>query len=207
MGRSLLMVLVLWALVGAQASGAGRAASGDREVAIFAGGCFWCMEPPFDKLDGVISTRSGYIGGTVKNPSYKQVSSGSTGHAEAVEVVYSPSLIDYPSLLAIFWRNIDPLDNRGQFCDKGNQYRSGIFYRSDTQRVEAELSLKNLRASARFSKAIVTEITFATMFYAAEEYHQNYYLKNPLRYKYYRYSCGRDKRLEALWGPRDKDSK
>ncbi len=168
--------------------------------ATFAGGCFWCMEPPFDKLDGVISTTSGYIGGKKQNPTYREVSAGGTGHAEAVEIVYDPEKITYAQLLEVFWRNIDPLTPNRQFCDRGSQYRSGIFYHNKEQQRLAEASKRALEESGRFRKPIVTEVVAATQFYPAEDYHQNYYKKNPLRYKYYRYSCGRDQRLEELWG-------
>jgi peptide-methionine (S)-S-oxide reductase len=170
--------------------------------ATFAGGCFWCMEPPFDKLDGVVSTTSGYTGGHVKNPSYEQVSAGGTGHAEAVQVVYDPAKVSYQKLLDVFWHNVDPLDATGQFCDKGSQYRSIIFYHNDEQRRLAEASKAALEASGRFGQPVVTEIVPATAFYPAEDYHQDYYQKNPIRYRFYRYGCGRDKRLEALWGER-----
>lgn len=168
--------------------------------ATFAGGCFWCMEGPFDKLEGVISTTVGYTGGHTKNPTYKQVSAGGTGHAEAVEVLYDPEKISYAELLKVFWHNVDPLTADGQFCDKGNQYRSEIFYHNEEQKRLAEASKKALETSGRFDKPIVTRISPASTFYPAEEYHQNYYRKNPLRYKFYRYGCGRDDRLEELWG-------
>ena len=167
--------------------------------ATFAGGCFWCMEPPFDKLDGVISTISGYAGGKKKNPTYEEVSAGNTGHAEVVQVTYDPKKITYEKLLEVFWRNVDPLTPNRQFCDVGSQYRTAIFYHDETQKRLAEESKKAL--SKRFKEPIVTEIVAASEFYPAEDYHQDYYTKNPLRYKYYRYSCGRDQRLEALWGP------
>ena len=170
------------------------------EKATFAGGCFWCMEPPFDKLDGVISTTSGYCGGKEKNPTYKQVSAGETGHAEAVEIVYDPSRISYAELLDVFWRNVDPTQKDGQFADTGAQYRTAIFYHNEEQRRLAETSKKELGNSGRFSKEIVTEIVAATPFYRAEEYHQDYYKKNPLRYKFYRYGSGRDDYLVRKWG-------
>ncbi len=170
------------------------------DSAIFAGGCFWCMEPPFDKLDGVLSTTSGYIGGHVKDPSYKQVSAGRTGHAEAVQVIYDPAKVSYDELLAVFWRNIDPVDGKDQFCDKGSQYRSAVFYHGEEQKHAAEESKAALEKSGRFREAIATEIVPATTFYPAEDYHQDYYRKNPIRYKYYRHGCGRDRRLEKLWG-------
>jgi len=181
-----------------QASGE-TVSSSKTERAVFAGGCFWCMEGPFDKLPGVISTRSGYTAGHVKNPSYRQVSAGRTGHTEAVEIVFDPNRVSFDQLLKVFWKNIDPLDAKGQFCDKGSQYRAGIFYQNESQQASAESSLAMLKNSRRFQKPIVTEITRGSVFYPAEDYHQDYYLKNPVRYKYYRFSCGRDKRLEALW--------
>jgi len=167
--------------------------------ATFAGGCFWCMEPPFDKLEGVISTISGYAGGTKTNPTYEEVSAGKTGHAEVVQITYDPKKIAYEKLLEVFWHNVDPLTPNRQFCDVGSQYRTAIFYHDETQKRLAEESKKAL--SKRFKEPIVTEIVAASEFYPAEDYHQDYYIKNPLRYKYYRYSCGRDQRLEALWGP------
>jgi peptide-methionine (S)-S-oxide reductase len=170
------------------------------EKATFAGGCFWCMEPPFDKLKGVISTTSGYTGGYKQNPTYEEVSAGGTGHAEAVQVIYDPHSISYAQLLEVFWHNIDPLTSNRQFCDKGNQYRSAIFYHSEEQKRLAEQSKKALEESRGFKRPIVTELVPASEFYPAEEYHQDYYLKNPIRYKFYRYTCGRDQRLEELWG-------
>ena len=170
------------------------------ETATFAGGCFWCMEPPFDKLDGVISTTSGYTGGHQPDPTYKQVSAGTTGHTEAVRIVYDPDKISYDKLLEVFWRNIDPTTPNSQFCDHGSQYRSGIFYHDDAQKRAAEKSLRKLKQTKPFPEPVVTEITAAGAFYPAEDYHQDYYQKNPLRYKYYRFACGRDTRLEQLWG-------
>lgn len=168
--------------------------------ATFAGGCFWCMEAPYDKLPGVISTTSGYIGGTVKNPTYEQVSSGRTGHTEAVQVEYDPSKVSYEKLLQVFWMNIDPTVKNAQFCDHGTQYRSGIFYHDDAQRKLAEASKAALDKSKPFKEPIVTEITKAGEFYRAEDYHQDYYKTNPVRYKLYRNGCGRDARLKELWG-------
>jgi peptide-methionine (S)-S-oxide reductase len=170
------------------------------EIATFAGGCFWCMEPPFDKVEGVISTTSGYTGGNKVNPTYKQVSAGNTGHAEAIQIEYDPAKVSYEDLLAVFWRNIDPTTPNRQFCDHGSQYRSGIFYHNDAQKSAAVKSLNKLNQTKPFDESIVTEITPASTFYPAEEYHQDYYQNNPLRYKYYRYVCGRDQRLEKLWG-------
>ena len=176
------------------------AADRNTATATFAGGCFWCMEPPFDKLDGVISTTSGYTGGHQADPTYKQVSSGSTGHTEAVRIEYDPEKISYEQLLAVFWRNIDPTTPDRQFCDSGSQYRAGIFYHDDDQKAAAEESLKAIEQTKTFAEPVVTEITAAGTFYPAEAYHQDYYQKNPLRYKYYRFACGRDQRLEQLWG-------
>jgi len=169
-------------------------------VAIFAGGCFWCMEPPFDRLPGVKSTTSGYIGGRGANPTYEQVSAGRTGHAEAVQVKYDPTRISYATLLNVFWRNIDPVAVDRQFCDVGDQYRSAIFTVGAEQQRLAEASKRALQASRRFDRPIATQIVAASTFYPAEGYHQDYYRKNPLRYKFYRSSCGRDKRLEQVWG-------
>ena len=170
--------------------------------ATFAGGCFWCMEGPFDELEGVLSTTSGYIAGHKKNPTYEEVSAGTTGHTEAVQVVYDPKKITYQKLLDVFWVNIDPTVKDRQFCDHGSQYRSGIFYHNAEQQQLAEASKKQLEKDKPFDGMIVTEITEATEFYPAEDYHQDYYIKNPIRYKYYRYSCGRDQRLHELWGNR-----
>ena len=169
-------------------------------TATFAGGCFWCMEQPFDQLDGVISTTSGYTGGTAQNPSYEQVTRGNTGHTEAIQIVFDPTVVSYPELLEVFWKNIDPTNASGQFCDSGSQYRSGIFYHDEAQHKAALASLEQLRANKSFEQKIVTEITRASVFYPAESYHQNYYQTNPIRYKFYRFACGRDKRLDQLWG-------
>ncbi|MCK4705983.1 MAG: peptide-methionine (S)-S-oxide reductase MsrA [Gammaproteobacteria bacterium] len=169
-------------------------------IATFAGGCFWCMEPPFDKLDGVFSTTSGYTDGHKVNPTYKEVSAGGTGHTEAIQIKYDPSKISYAQLLNVFWKNIDPTIKDAQFCDHGTQYRSGIYYHDEAQQKAAEASLKSLRQDKPFKEAIVTELDTASTLYAAENYHQDYYQKNPIRYKYYRYSCGRDQRLDELWG-------
>lgn len=176
------------------------AAAGNLAKATFAGGCFWCMEPPYDKLDGVVSTTSGYIGGHQNNPTYETVSAGGSGHAEAVQVVYDPARISYARLLDVFWRNIDPTARDRQFCDVGDQYRSAIFYHDAEQRRLAEQSRDRLARSKPFPQPIQTQIEAAGRFTPAEAYHQDYYLKNPIRYKYYRYRCGRDQRLEELWG-------
>lgn len=167
------------------------------ETAIFAGGCFWCMEPPFDKLDGVISTTSGYTGGEVKDPSYKEVSAGGTGHAEAIKIIYDPKKISYEKLLEVFWKNIDPTVKDKQFCDSGSQYRSGIFYLDETQK---KLALESKKKLEKKFKIIYTEITEAKDFYDAEDYHQDFYIKSQFRYKYYRNACGRDARLKEIWG-------
>jgi peptide-methionine (S)-S-oxide reductase len=167
--------------------------------ATFAGGCFWCMEPPFDKLDGVVSTTSGYTGGRVPNPSYEQVSSGGTGHLEAVEVAYDPARISYEELLEVFWRNVDPTDSAGQFCDRGEQYGTAVFFHDEEQRRLAEESKQKIADSGILKKPITTPIRPAPAFYAAETYHQDYYEKNPIRYKFYRSRCGRDRVLEKLW--------
>ena len=169
-------------------------------VATFAGGCFWCMEPPFDVLDGVAATISGYIGGNTENPSYEQVSAGNTGHAEAVQVTYDPSKVSYEKLLEVFWQNVDPTTPDRQFCDRGSQYRTGIFYHNDAQKAAAQASKSKVDETKPFAEPVVTEITAAGTFYPAEDYHQDYYKKNPLRYKFYRFNCGRDQRLEELWG-------
>ena len=169
-------------------------------TATFAGGCFWCTEADFDKVEGVISTTSGYIGGKTANPTYQQVVTGGTGHAEAVEIVYDPAKVSYEKLLEVYWRSIDPLAKDRQFCDSGNQYRSAIFFHDSEQRRHAEASLKQLEASGMFKAPIQTQIAMATKFYPAEDYHQDFYVKNPTKYKFYRWNCGRDQRLEELWG-------
>lgn len=189
-------LLALLALTPAQAQ--------NRAVAIFAGGCFWCLEPPFDKLEGVLATTPGYIGGTKADPTYEQVTSGRTGHYEALQVEYDPARVGYERLLEVFWRNIDPLDASGQFCDKGPQYRSAIFAIDDGQRAAAEASKAALEKSGKLPGRVVTEILPAAKFYPAEAYHQDYYRKNPTSYTYYRWNCGRDRRLERLWGPAPK---
>jgi len=169
------------------------------QTAIFAGGCFWCMEKPFDAQTGVINSEVGYTGGHKKNPTYKQVSSGGTGHIEAIKITFDSNKISYNDLLNIFWVNVDPTDAGGQFCDRGPVYATAIFVNSDNQKALAESSFHSLQNSKVLEHDIVTPIRQAKTFYLAEKYHQNYYLKNPIRYKYYRYSCGRDKRLDELW--------
>jgi peptide-methionine (S)-S-oxide reductase len=166
--------------------------------AVFAGGCFWCSEADFEKVEGVIDVRSGYTGGPELDPTYEQVSRGATGHTEAIEVVYDPSRVSYQKLLEIFWRSIDPTVKDRQFCDRGSQYRSAIFVSDSTEKKLAESG--KAKAASTLRKPVFTEIEMATKFYPAEEYHQDYYLKNPLRYKYYRFNCGRDQRLAELWG-------
>ena len=203
LGVGMLTVIGLagFALVQAQTPApAAKAKSAVTAVATFAGGCFWCMEGPFDALDGVISTTSGYIGGTKKDPTYQEVSAGRTGHTKAVQIVYDPAKVTYEKLLDVFWHNIDPTVKDRQFCDSGSQYRSGIFVADDAQKKAADASKAALDKSKPFKAAIVTEITAATTFYAAEDYHQDYYLKNPVRYRFYRQGCGRDARLKELWG-------
>ena len=169
--------------------------------AIFAGGCFWCMEKPFEALDGVIAVASGYAGGSKENPTYEEVSSGTTGHAEAILVEYDPARIGYDQLLDVFWKNVDPTDTGGQFCDRGNQYRTGIFATTDEQEAQARASRQALDDSGILPMRVATEITRAGTFWPAEDYHQDYYKRNPIRYKFYRYNCGRDKVLDGLWGP------
>jgi len=177
-----------------------QAAPAARAVATFAGGCFWCMEPPFDKVPGVLSTTSGYMGGSKRNPTYAEVSAGGTGHAEVVQVAYDPAKISYEKLLEVYWVNVDPTVSDRQFCDKGNQYRTTIFVHTDEQRRAAEASKAALEKSKPFKESIVTPVVTAGDFWPAEDYHQDYYLKNPIRYNYYRSACGRDARLKALWG-------
>ena len=170
------------------------------EKATFAGGCFWCMEHPFDEIPGVVSVTSGYTGGLKKDPTYKEVSAGGTGHAESVQVVYDPARITYEKLLSVFWHNVDPTAKDRQFCDSGHQYRSAIFYHNEEQRRLALQSKALLEKNKTFKEPVVTEIVQASEFYPAEDYHQHYYKNNPIRYKYYRYRCGRDQRLKELWG-------
>jgi peptide-methionine (S)-S-oxide reductase len=207
-----LAVLLILLVPGLAACGAGDSPSTARAEegappnpenlakATFAGGCFWCMEPPFDALEGVVSTTSGYTGGSVENPSYEQVSAGGTGHRESIQVLYDPERVSYGELLDVYWHNIDPTDPGGQFCDRGHQYTTAIFVHGEEQRRLAESSKAELEASDRFEKPLATEIVDAGPFYAAEGYHQDYYKKNPIRYKLYRTGCGRDRRLREIWG-------
>ncbi|TAJ26550.1 MAG: peptide-methionine (S)-S-oxide reductase [Nitrospirae bacterium] len=195
-------LFVAWFLAVMPGTGSASEAAESRQLstATFAGGCFWCMEEVFEGVEGVVSVRSGYTGGQAVNPSYEDVSAGGTGHAEAVEVVYDSTKVSYGRLLAVFWRNIDPTTSDRQFCDRGTQYRAAIFYRDAEQRRLAEASRLALEQSKPFQEPIVTEIVPASAFYAAEEYHQDFFKKNPVRYKFYKYNCGRAQRLETLWG-------
>lgn len=198
----LIGLLLLTALTASKIVMAGGQATEGRslEKATFAGGCFWCVEEAFDKVKGVVATTSGYTGGQQPDPSYEEVSAGRTGHAESVEVLYDPQIVGYETLLQTFWHNIDPTTPDRQFCDRGHQYRSAIFYHTETQRRLAEASKQALVHSKPFKQPIVTEIVPASPFYPAEEYHQNFYQKNPIRYKFYKFNCGRAQRLEELWG-------
>ena len=185
------------------------AVADDTRVATFGGGCFWCMEPPYDKLEGVLSTTSGYMGGDVDNPTYEQVTRGGTGHVEVVQVEYDPNVIGYERLLDVYWVNVDPLTDNRQFCDAGESYRPVIFAHSDQQRELAEASKQAVIDSGRFDQPVIVPIEDAGAFWPAEDYHQNYYKKSSVRYNYYRWSCGRDNRLEELWGdppPADPDA-
>jgi peptide-methionine (S)-S-oxide reductase len=195
------LALALWLILSGSAVGQGTSAQ-KPAIATFAGGCFWCVEADFDKVEGVRSTTSGYIGGRTANPTYEEVVRGGTGHAEAVEIAFDPAKVSYQKLLDVFWHNIDPLAKNRQFCDRGEQYRSAIFYHDDAQRRLAESS--KAAVQARFGEQTVqTQIVPAGTFYKAEDYHQDYYLKNPIRYNFYRFNCGRDARLEELWGRKD----
>ncbi len=188
------------AVLGVRAANPPPAQTAGGQVAIFAGGCFWCVEADFDKVPGVLSTTSGYIGGAKANPSYDEVSSGGTGHAEAVKILFDPTMVTYEKLLYVYWRNVDPLTKEAQFCDYGTQYRTAIFYVNEAQRQAAEASKAAIEKSRRFKRPMVTQIVAAGPFYAAEQYHQNFYKNNPVRYNIYRFNCGRDARLEELWG-------
>ena len=199
LNRFVLMAAVLFMTTSANSSFAQHSDTG-QAIATFAGGCFWCMEPPFDELDGVSSTISGYTGGHVENPSYEQVSAGGTGHTEAMQVTYDPDVVSYETLLDVYWHNIDPLDAGGQFCDRGSSYRSAIFVHTPEQRELAEASKQSIAESGQLNGEIVTPVQEASTFYPAEEYHQNYYDKNPLRYRFYKWNCGREQRLEEVWG-------
>ena len=196
-----IFLMAVTILAGGSSKTANAADSGDKLAkATFAGGCFWCMEPAFDKVPGVVSTVVGYTGGDKQKPTYEEVSAGGTGHAESIEITYDPLKISYRKLLDIFWHNIDPTTRDREFCDAGHQYRSAIFFHDAEQEREAKESKAALDESKPFKDPIVTEIVPATKFWPAEDYHQKYYLKNPVRYRFYRYNCGRDKRLRELWG-------
>jgi peptide-methionine (S)-S-oxide reductase len=199
--KKLFLIIVTLASLGAAAATTVKVAPG-QAVATFAGGCFWCMEGPFDELPVVVATISGYTGGNKVNPTYEEVSSGMTGHAEAVQVVYDPKKVSYEKLLEVFWVNIDPTVRNRQFCDSGTQYRTAVFYHDEAQRKAAEASKSALERTKPFKEPIVTPIEMAGTFYPAEDYHQDYYQKNPVRYKLYRSGCGRDARLKQLWGDR-----
>jgi peptide-methionine (S)-S-oxide reductase len=198
--RGLVGLAMLALVAGSFGAGAQQSAPAKRAVAVFAGGCFWCMEPPFDKTPGVLSTTSGYIGGAEADATYQKVAAGSTDHYEAVQVVYDPAKVSYARLLEVFWRNVDPLDATGQFCDKGPQYRAAVFVGNETERQAADESKQELQRSGRLPKPVVTEIRNASTFYPAEDYHQDYYIRNPVKYQFYRASCGRDARLQRVWG-------
>ena len=200
MPRLLLSIAFILAAVGL----AGAQPAPKQATATFAGGCFWCTEADFDKVPGVISTTSGYTGGKVANPTYEQVSAGSTGHAEAVEVVYDPGKVSYEKLLAYYWRHVDPLVKNRQFCDVGVHYRTAIFVRGEEERKLAQAS--KAQVEAELKKPVYTQIVDAGPFYKAEDYHQDFYLKNPTKYKFYRWNCGRDQRLEQIWGAHKGDS-
>jgi len=193
----LVLAMPAWSWAQAQPQAGAKPATAK---ATFAGGCFWCMEEVYEKVPGVTAAVSGYMGGHVKNPTYEQVSAAGTGHAEVVQVEYDPAQVSYARLLEVFWRNIDPTQKDGQFCDHGPQYRSGIFYQDEEQKRLAESSRAGLQKSKPFKGEIVTEITKSSQFYPAEGYHQDFYLKNPTRYKFYKSGCGRDARLKQLWG-------
>jgi peptide-methionine (S)-S-oxide reductase len=200
--RAMTLVLVAITMLAGHLSHAQQPSPEPASVAkaYFAGGCFWCMEEAFEKVGGVLEVVSGYMGGTVKNPTYEQVSAGQTGHAESVEVRYDSTKVTYTQLLEAFWRNVDPVTPDAQFCDHGNQYRAAIFYQSENEKRAAEESKRAIEQSKRFSTPIVTQVTAASEFYPAEDYHQDFYKKNPVRYKFYKFTCGRVQRLETLWG-------
>lgn len=196
----LLIVGLLFCMPFALTSSPDASSTVTKAKAYFAGGCFWCMEEAFEQVEGVLWVFSGYMGGNVANPTYEQVSGGRTGHAEAVEVTYDPEKVTYQQLLDAFWGNVDPLTPNAQFCDHGSQYRSAVFYSTDEEKQLAEASKAAIENAKNFPSPIVTELVPAATFYQAEDYHQDYYKKNPFRYKYYKYNCGRAKRLQALWG-------
>ncbi|MDH5428270.1 MAG: peptide-methionine (S)-S-oxide reductase MsrA [Nitrospirota bacterium] len=202
--RTALVNLVFVCMIAGSVLGAPEVYSSNDEKetakATFAGGCFWCMEEAFEPVEGVVSVVSGYTGGQVENPTYEQVSAGGTGHTESIEVTFDPQKVSYEHLLEVFWRNVDPTTPNAQFCDHGNQYRTAIFYHDKVQQQLIEVSKNKIEISKNFPESIVTEVAPASAFYPAEEYHQDFYSKNPVRYKYYKWNCGRAKRLEQLWG-------
>jgi len=198
MRRLLLSLVLVFGAIGLASAQTAPQPDPGQAVATFAGGCFWCTESDFDHVTGVVSTTSGYTGGNVPNPSYERVSAGGTGHAEAVQVIYDPSKVSYEQLLTFYWHSIDPTVKDAQFCDHGNQYRTAIFVRTPQERATAEASKKKVEAELKVP--VYTQIVDAGAFYAAEDYHQDFYLKNPTKYKFYRWNCGRDQRLEQLWG-------
>jgi len=203
MNRYKLLVLLglsVWLVMSMSGPTLSQSPEGNFAKATFAGGCFWCMEHPFDELDGVVSTTSGYTGGHTGDPTYPEVSAGGTGHTEAVQIEYDPTKVTYEELLNVYWRNVDPTTPDAQFCDHGNQYRPEIFYHTEEQKQLAEASRTHIEKTKTFPEPIVIEITQGTTFYPAEDFHQNYYQTNPLRYKFYRLACGRDSRLAELWG-------
>jgi len=203
MSRYKLLVLIglsVWLVMSMSGPTLSQSPEGNFAKATFAGGCFWCMEHPFDELDGVVSTTSGYTGGHTVDPTYPEVSAGGTGHTEAVKIEYDPTKVTYEELLNVYWRNVDPTTPDAQFCDHGNQYRPEIFYHTEEQKQLAEASRTHIEKTKTFPEPIVIEITQGTTFYPAEDFHQNYYQTNPLRYKFYRLACGRDSRLAELWG-------
>lgn len=202
--RRAAQALWLAAALATAGSAMAQAAAGKTATAIFAGGCFWCVEADFDKVPGVLGTVSGYIGGTVSSPTYEQVSAKKTGHAEAVRITFDPARVSFEQLLAVYWKSIDPTTRDRQFCDAGSPYRTAIFAVDDAQLKAAQASLAALEKSKPFKEPIVTQVEKAPTFWPAEDYHQDYYKKNPVRYQYYRSSCGRDARLEQLWGPAGK---
>ena len=198
MRRLLLSLVLVFGAIGLASAQTAPQPDPGQAVATFAGGCFWCTESDFDHVTGVVSTTSGYTGGNVPNPSYERVSAGGTGHAEAVQVIYDPSKVSYEQLLTFYWHSIDPTVKDAQFCDHGNQYRTAIFVRTPQERATAEASKKKVEAELKVP--VYTQIVDAGAFYAAEDYHQDFYLKNPTKYKFYRWNCGRDQKLEQLWG-------
>ena len=202
MAKSLMFTLTIW-IAGAfffELTSAGEPESAKVKMATFAGGCFWCVEADFDQVEGVIETTSGYSGGVLANPTYKEVAAGNSGHVEAVQIIYDPEIVSFKSLLDIFWHSIDPIDEGGQFCDRGSPYLTAIFTHSQEQQVWATESKEKLESAANFEHPIATSIVPLTNFYPAEKYHQDFHSKNPIRYKYYRFRCGRNERLEELWG-------